>query len=285
MKLTKFKKTIISSALVGMCSAGAIYAAATPTKQDAFYDTFTFKVNGIVQYISDITKKPFIANSRVYVPISTLKDLGIANVEWINSNGGVSAELRITPATSQVDDKSSYYEQKFNEMATQIAQKDVKIKELEESVKKLTEENATLKKGTTTSSNGSNVPDSEDRAVKNQVSDLEYDMSKDRDFNRLEINRKTFNVDYDFNYRRGTFEVKVYVKGLSADDLKTIKDSSSAQRDIDDLISYVSRNINKQKGFENVDIYITMYDSSNGDREIADYTNKGGRLRGAITLK
>lgn len=285
MKLTKFKKTIISSALVGMCSAGAIYAAATPTKQDAFYDTFTFKVNGIVQYISDITKKPFIANSRVYVPISTLKDLGIANVEWINSNGGVSAELRITPATSQVDDKSSYYEQKFNEMATQIAQKDVKIKELEESVKKLTEENATLKKGTTTSSNASNVPDSEDRAVKNQVSDLEYDMSKDRDFNRLEINRKTFNVDYDFNYRRGTFEVKAYVKGLSADDLKTIKDSSSAQRDIDDLISYVSRNINKQKGFENVDIYITMYDSSNGDREIADYTNKGGRLRGAITLK
>ena len=182
MKKSIFKKAIVSSLLLGLLAAGYSYAA-TPVAQQAYYDTFSFKVNGLIQYISDITKKPFIANSRVYVPISTLSDLGIAKVEWIPSNGGISAELRITPATSQVEDKSSYYEQKLNELATESAQKDTKIKELEDTVKKLTDENATLKKN----NNNTITADSSDREVRKKVSDLEYDLNKDRYFSRISI--------------------------------------------------------------------------------------------------
>lgn len=281
MKMTKLKKSVISSLLIGMTCAGATYAA-TATPQQAYYDTFSFKVNGVVQYISDITKKPFIANSRVYVPISTLNDLGIAKAEWIPQNGGIMAELRVTPSgnssNSEVD-KIAYYEQKFNELSTQIAQKDAKIKELEEANKKLTEENSTYSKKRSTTA------DSEDRDVKRQVSDLEYDMNKDRDYNRLSIGKSYLDVTYNFNFRRSSFEVKAYIKGLTADDLKTIKESSSAERDISRLLEDVADNITDQKGFSNVNVYLTMYDSSNGDREIASYDYKDGRLRGNITLR
>ena len=283
MKFTKFKKTIISSLLVGLTLAGISYAA-TATPQQAYYDTFSFKVNGVVQYISDITKKPFIANSRVYVPISTLNDLGIAKAEWIPQNGGVMAELRVTPAgntnSNNEVDKIAYYEQKFNELSTQIAQKDAKIKELEEANKKLIEEKSTYNK-----KDSKDIADSDDRNVKKQVSDLQYDMNKDRDFNRLSIGKSYLDVSYEFNFRRSSFEVKAYVKGLTSDDLKTIKESSSAKRDIENLLDDVADTITDLKGFSNVNVYLNMYDSSNGDREIGNYDYKDGRLRGSITLR
>ena len=279
MKKSIFKKAIASSLLLGLLTVSSSHAAA-PVAQQAYYDTFSFKVNGAIQYISDITKKPFIANSRVYVPISTLSDLGIAKVEWIPSNGGINSELRVTPATSQVEDKSTYYEQKLNEMATESAQKDTKIKELEESVKKLTDENATLKKNGTTA-------DSSDRDVRKKVSDLEYDMNKDRYFNRINIGKGTFDVNLTFDYGRRSFDVKVYVKGLNTSDLDYIKNSnsSSADREFKRYSENIAYEITKQDGFKNVDVYIVMYDSSNRDREIASYDYKDGRLRGDITLR
>ena len=279
MKKSIFKKAIVSSMLLGLLTVSSSYAAA-PVAQQAYYDTFSFKVNGAIQYISDITKKPFIANSRVYVPISTLSDLGIAKVEWIPSNGGINSELRVTPATSQVEDKSTYYEQKLNEMATESAQKDTKIKELEESVKKLTDENATLKKNGTTA-------DSSDRDVRKKVSDLEYDMNKDRYFNRINIGKGTFDVNLTFDYGRRSFDVKVYVKGLNTSDLDYIKNenSRSVNREFERYVENIAYEITKQDGFKNVDVYIVMYDSSNRDREIASYDYKSGRLRGSITLR
>lgn len=279
MKKSIFKKAIASSLLLGLLTVSSSHAAA-PVAQQAYYDTFSFKVNGAIQYISDITKKPFIANSRVYVPISTLSDLGIAKVEWIPSNGGINSELRVTPASSQVEDKSTYYEQKLNEMATESAQKDTKIKELEESVKKLTDENATLKKKGTTA-------DSSDRDVRKKVSDLEYDMNKDRYFNRINIGKGTFDVNLVFDYGRRSFDVKVYVKGLNTSDLDYIKNSnsSSADREFKRYAENIAYEITKQDGFKNVDVYIVMYDSSNRDREIASYDYKDGRLRGDITLR
>ena len=279
MKKSIFKKAIASSLLLGFLTVSSSHAAA-PVAQQAYYDTFSFKVNGAIQYISDITKKPFIANSRVYVPISTLSDLGIAKVEWIPSNGGINSELRVTPATSQVEDKSTYYEQKLNEMATESAQKDTKIKELEESVKKLTDENATLKKNGTTA-------DSSDRDVRKKVSDLEYDMNKDRYFNRINIGKGTFDVNLTFDYGRRSFDVKVYVKGLNTSDLDYIKNenSRSVNREFERYVENIAYEITKQDGFKNVDVYIVMYDSSNRDREIASYDYKGGRLRGSITLR
>jgi hypothetical protein len=279
MKKSIFKKAIVSSMLLGLLTVSSSYAAA-PVAQQAYYDTFSFKVNGAIQYISDITKKPFIANSRVYVPISTLSDLGIAKVEWIPSNGGINAELRVTPATSQVEDKSTYYEQKLNELATESAQKDTKIKELEESVKKLTDENATLKKNGTTA-------DSSDRDVRKKVSDLEYDMNKDRFFSRINIGKGSFDVNLTFDYGRRSFDVKAYVKGLNTADLDYIKNESSRTvlRELERYAEDVAYEITKQDGFKNVDVYIVMYDSSNRDREIANFDYKGGKIRGSITLR
>jgi len=279
MKKSIFKKAIVSSLLLGLLTVSSSHAAA-PVAQQAYYDTFSFKVNGVIQYISDITKKPFIANSRVYVPISTLSDLGIAKVEWIPSNGGINAELRVTPASSQVEDKSTYYEQKLNEMATESAQKDTKIKELEESVKKLTDENATLKKNGTTA-------DSSDRDVRKKVSDLEYDMNKDRFFSRISIGKGSFDVNLTFDYGRRSFDVKAYVKGLNTADLDYIKNESSRTvlRELERYAEDVAYEITKQDGFKNVDVYIVMYDSSNRDREIANFDYKGGKIRGSITLR
>ena len=279
MKKSIFKKAIVSSMLLGLLTVSSSYAAA-PVAQQTYYDTFSFKVNGAIQYISDITKKPFIANSRVYVPISTLSDLGIAKVEWIPSNGGINAELRVTPATSQVEDKSTYYEQKLNELATESAQKDSKIKELEESVKKLTDENATLKKNGTTA-------DSSDRDVRKKVSDLEYDMNKDRFFSRISIGKGSFDVNLTFDYGRRSFDVKAYVKGLNTADLDYIKNESSRTvlRELERYAEDVAYEITKQDGFKNVDVYLVMYDSSNRDREIANFDYKGGKIRGSITLR
>lgn len=279
MKKSIFKKAIASSLLLGLLTVSSSHAAA-PVAQQAYYDTFSFKVNGVIQYISDITKKPFIANSRVYVPISTLSDLGIAKVEWIPSNGGINSELRVTPASSQVEDKSTYYEQKLNEMATESAQKDTKIKELEESVKKLTDENATLKKKGTTA-------DSSDRDVRKKVSDLEYELNKDRYFNRINIGKGTFDVNLVFDYGRKSFDVKAYVKGLNTADLDYIKNenSRSVNREFERYVENIAYEITKQDGFKNVDVYIVLYDSSNKDREIANYDYKDGRLRGSITLR
>lgn len=279
MKKSILKKAIASSLLLGLLTVSSSHAAA-PVAQQAYYDTFSFKVNGAIQYISDITKKPFIANSRVYVPISTLSDLGIAKVEWIPSNGGINSELRVTPATSQVEDKSTYYEQKLNEMATESAQKDTKIKELEESVKKLTDENATLKKNGTTA-------DSSDREVRKKVSNLEYDMNKDRYFSRISIGKGTFDVNLVFDYGRRSFDVKAYVKGLNTADLDYIKNenSRSVYREFERYVDNIVYEISKQDGFKNVNIYVVLYDSSNKDREIANFDYKNGDLRGSITLR
>ena len=115
MKFKFLKNVALCGLLIGLTSFNSSYAASVPITQQAYYDTFTFKVNSIVQYISDITKKPFIANSRVYVPISTLSDLGIANVQWIPQNAGMPAELRVMPAQA-AEDKSAYYEQKLKKM-------------------------------------------------------------------------------------------------------------------------------------------------------------------------
>lgn len=280
MNLKFLKKTFISSLVIGMVSLNFAHAN-TPVPQKAYYDTFSFKVNGMVQYINDITKKPFIANSRVYVPISTLGDLGIASVQWIPSGGaGMQAELRITPVASQSEDKSSYYEQKINELSTEIAKKDGKIKELEESMKKLTEENNSLK----SKKKSEEKPNYDDRDVRRQISDLEYDLGKDRNFNRININGKVFDVKYSISYRR-MFDVSMYIKGLSTSDLERIKDSNRDVRNIETLAEDVAREINRIDNFKNIDINITVYDSASNDREIGDFTYKEGKFRGDVRIR
>ncbi|EHL16222.1 hypothetical protein HMPREF9630_01940 [Peptoanaerobacter stomatis] len=274
MKFKFLKNVALCGLLIGLASFSSSYAASIPVAQQAYYDTFTFKVNNIVQYISDITKKPFIANSRVYVPISTLSDLGIANVQWIPQNAGMPAELRVMPAQA-AEDKSAYYEQKLNELATQIAQKDVKIKELEENVKKLTDENSDLKK----KSDSRSTPSSDDRDIKNKVYDLQSDISRDRDYDRITINRKDFTVSYSFRYKRD-FEAEVYIKGLSNDDVTALKDND---RQLTRLLEDVGREITKKEPFKNVNVYFTIYDESNNSKQLGSFDYKDDRLRGNLS--
>lgn len=281
MNLKFLKKTIISAFLVSAVSFGTVNAA-NPVGQQAYYDTFTFKVNGVVQYINDITKKPFIANSRVYVPISTLSDLGIASVKWIPSNSGIPAELQITPATNVTDDKSAYYDQKINELATEIAKKDTKIKELEDTIKKLTDENTDLKKKKEEESK----PSSDDREVRNKLSDLEYDLNKDREFRKIDINGKTFDIKYELSYRRERFDVTMSIKGLTADEIDRLRTSRRDEERLDDLAKDVIKEIQSSKTFKNVDISLVVYDSDNKNKEIADYTykEKDGKLKGGLSI-
>ena len=98
MKLFSSKKKIaIIGTMLTTMLAGTIAYAATPIKQDAYYDTFKLVVNGTEQFISDTALKPFIANSRVYVPIATLQNLGIANVQWTPAASGQAASLAVSP--------------------------------------------------------------------------------------------------------------------------------------------------------------------------------------------
>ena len=280
MNLKFLKKTIISALLVSAVSFGTANAA-NPVGQQAYYDTFTFKVNGVVQYINDITKKPFIANSRVYVPISTLSDLGIASVKWIPSNSGIPAELQITPSANVTDDKTAYYDQKINELATEMAKKDTKIKELEDTIKKLTDENTDLKKKKEENS----TPSSDDREVRNKLSDLEYDLNNDRDFKRLNIIGKTFDVKYSLSYRREKFDVSMYIRGLTSSDLESIKNSRRESDYIYDLVEDIAKEIHRSKTFKNVDINIIVYDSASNDREIGAFSYKDEKLRGDIRIR
>ena len=274
MKFNFFKNTVISALALGLLLTSSSYAANAVTQQ-AYYDAFTFRVNGVVPYISDMALKPFTANNRIYIPIATLRDLGIASVEWKDSVNGALGEVSITPVNN---DKSAYYEQKINELAIQIAQKDTKIKELEAKVKNLTDENTDLRKD----SRNRSSRDYSDREIRNLVSDLEYDTNRDRNLSRVRINNKDFDVSYSFSYRRD-FDINVYIKDLSSSDIEALRASNSRSIDeLEYLLKDVSKEILRNNTFKNTDIYFRIYDSTSSSREIANYSYKDDRLRGNI---
>lgn len=274
MKFNNFKKAAISAFAVVAIGAGCVFAA-TPVAQQAYYDTFTFKVNGNAQFISDNTKKPFIANSRVYVPISTLSDLGISNVEWIPAANGMPATLNVSPVKSQTAGmdpaKEAYYEAKIKQLADDLAKKEAEVKTLTDENKKLKDEAAKAKTSST----------SDD--LKRAARDLADDFNRDRYLNRVDIGGRSFDISYNFYYGR-SFEVEAYIKGLTSDDLtKLKKDSRNLDRVMEDVVSQ----INKDKNFRDVDKDIVVFDgtSNNNSKKVADYYERDGRgIRGGVTL-
>jgi len=56
-------------------------------------------------------------------------------------------------------------------------------------------------------------------------------------------------------------------------------------RELERYVENIVYEITKQDGFKNVNIYMVLYDSSNKDREIANFDYKNNDLRGSITLR
>lgn len=133
------KKLAVVAALVTTMATGSLVYAASVVKQDAYYDTFRFLVNGNEQVITDVALKPFIANSRVYVPMATLNGLGIANAQWTAASNGAAAVLNVTPKASSVDPAQ------IVGLQTQISNLSANISTKDAEIRKLTEENRMLK--------------------------------------------------------------------------------------------------------------------------------------------
>ena len=131
MKLFSSKKKIaIIGTMLTTMLAGTIAYAAAPIKQDAYYDTFKLFTNGSEQFISDTALKPFIANGRVYVPIATLQNLGIANVQWSPAATGQSATLTVSPKGGMDTSQVAVYQQQIAALTASITTKDNEIKTL-----------------------------------------------------------------------------------------------------------------------------------------------------------
>lgn len=140
------KKLAVVAALITTMATGSLVYAASVVKQDAYYDTFRFLVNGNEQVITDVALKPFIANSRVYVPMATLNGLGIANAQWTPASNGVSAVLNVTPKASATDPAQIVgLQTQISNLAANVSAKDAEIRKLNEENKSLKEELQKLK--------------------------------------------------------------------------------------------------------------------------------------------
>lgn len=140
------KKLAVVAALITTMATGSFVYAASVIKQDAYYDTFRFVVNGNEQMITDAALKPFIANSRVYVPMATLNGLGIANAQWTPASGGAAAVLNVTPKASATDPAQIVALQtQISNLAASVSAKDAELRKLTDENKALKEEIQKLK--------------------------------------------------------------------------------------------------------------------------------------------
>lgn len=276
MKLNTLKKIAISSLAIAVVGAGIAFAA-TPIAQTAYYDTFTFKVNNNAPMITDGAKKPFIANSRVYVPISTLSDMGICQVAWTPAANGMAAELNITPASSMDSAKEAYYEAKIKQLADDIAKKDAEIKTLTEDNKKLKD------KDSKSSKSDKSLSQDEVDELKRKARDLSYDYNRDRDFNKIKIGDKNVSVEYDFYFGSRSLEISMYMLDMDKKDADLLEKSYT--RTVDRLVEDLVYDIQRNTSFKKSDIYVTLYNGRTGSTKLADYDAKDGRdVRGGFTL-
>lgn len=281
MKLNTLKKIAISSLAIAVVGAGIAFAA-TPIAQTAYYDTFTFKVNNNAPMITDGAKKPFIANSRVYVPISTLSDMGICQVAWTPAANGMAAELNITPASSADSAKEAYYETKIKQLADDIAKKDAEIKTLTEDNKKLKDENEKSKSNQESKSSNKSLSQDEIDELKKKSRDLAYDYNRDRGYNTMKMGDKNIGIEYDFYFGTKSLEVSMYMD-IDDNNVETLKKDYA--RNVDRLVENLVYDIQRNTSFKNVDIYTTVYKGRTNSTKLADYDAKDGRdVRGGFTL-
>ena len=272
MKLFSSKKklAIIGTMLTTML-AGTIAYAAAPIKQDAYYDTFKLVVNGTEQFISDTALKPFIANSRVYVPISTLQNLGIANVQWTPAATGQAASLAVSPKGGTASGEVALYQQQLAALNTQLQAKDSEITTLKADKARLEAEIDKLKQSSSTSGDISSK----------DLTALEDSLNDDRDFNRYSgpTGVGTLYFDFEVDEYRGDIEIDMYIDSkLDSTALNALKDD---YRDFDDFIEEIAEEA--VRTFKNSDITIKVYNGTarSNPSSIVEY-EYDGRLRDSI---
>ena len=272
MKLFSSKKKIaIIGTMLTTMLAGTIAYAATPIKQDAYYDTFKLVVNGTEQFISDTALKPFIANSRVYVPIATLQNLGIANVQWTPAATGQAASLAVSPKGGTASGEVALYQQQLAALNTQLQSKDSEITTLKADKARLEAEVDKLKQSSSTSGDISSK----------DLTALEDSLNDDRDFNRYSgpTGVGTLYFDFEVDEYRGDIEIDMYIDSkLDSTALNALKDD---YRDFDDFIEEIAEEA--VRTFKNSDITINVYNGTarSNPSSIVEY-EYDGRLRDSI---
>lgn len=272
MKLFSSKKKIaIIGTMLTTMLAGTIAYAATPIKQDAYYDTFKLVVNGSEQFISDTALKPFIANSRVYVPIATLQNLGIANVQWTPAASGQAASLAVSPKGGTASGEVALYQQQLAALNTQLQAKDSEITTLKADKARLEAEVDKLKQSSSTSGDISSK----------DLTALEDSLNDDRDFNRYSgpTGVGTLYFDFEVDEYRGDIEIDMYIDSkLDSTALNALKDD---YRDFDDFIEEIAEEA--VRTFKNSDITINVYNGTarSNPSSIVEY-EYDGRLRDSI---
>lgn len=269
MKLFSSKKrAAIIGALVGVMTLGTVaFASNTPVRLDAFYDTFKLNVNGTQQFISERQFKPFIADSRIYIPLSTLNQLGVVNAVWDAS----TASVNITPAGGS-SGEVALYQQQLAALNVQLQARNKEIEELKAENIKLGAEVDKLKKETSSSST------SDSRALR----DLEDTFNRSRTFSRYSGGRDVGIIDFDFRVdaHRNDVEIEMYTnKRLTSDEIKALRDDF---RFFDQYIEDIATEA--RKTFKDATVYITIYNGEfrNSPTKIGDYSFDGRRLNGRI---
>lgn len=272
------KKATILGALVGVMTLGSVaFAATTPVKLDAFYDTFKLNVNGTQQFINDRQFKPFIADSRIYIPLSTLNQLGVVNAVWDASTSSVN----ITPSGS-ASGEVALYQQHLAALNVQLEDRNKEITDLKSENTKLKTEATALKaeieKLKNNSSNNSNTSTS---ALRN----LEDTFNRSRSFSRYSFISQGANVFVDFEFivdaYREDIEISMYTGRNTLTDRHLI-DLAADSRYFNIFMEDIA--IEATKSFKDSNVYITIYNGqqrSNASK-IGDYTYDGRRLAGKI---
>ena len=275
MKLFSSKKKIaIIGTMLTTMLAGTIAYAATPIKQDAYYDTFKLVVNGTEQFISDTALKPFIANSRVYVPIATLQNLGIANVQWTPAASGQAASLAVSPKGGTVSGEVALYQQQLAALNTQLQAKDSEITTLKADKARLEAEVDKLKQSSSSSTSISSK----------DLQSLEDELNDARSFNRYiggDNTIGTLNFTYEVDEYRGDIEIEMYPTTEITSTMLTALKASRESSYFDEFIEDIAVEASKQ--FKSSDIVINLYDDRERNRpsEIMSF-DYDGRLRNSI---
>lgn len=279
MKLFSSKKKIaIIGAMVTTMLAGSIAYAASAVKQDAYYDTFKFIVNGTEQYISDIALKPFIANNRVYVPISTLNNLGIANAQWVPAQLGQGASLVVTQKPAAQTGELALYQQQIAALNTNLQTKDTEIATLKSDKIKLEAEIERLKKEASTSGNtgssGTTISTRDLDALASFYNDS-------RSYNRYNGPQDVgvMDIDFEVDENRGYINIDMYIYNKL--DSNQISQLRNDYRYFDAYIEDIAKQ--SVAKFKNHDVVITLYNghSRSNPSRIAEF-EYDGRLRDSI---
>ncbi|MDO4721616.1 MAG: hypothetical protein Q4A78_13195 [Peptostreptococcaceae bacterium] len=299
MKLFSSKKKLaVTATLIATLAAGSFAYAATAVKQDAYYGTFRFLVNGNEQMISDPALRPFIANNRVYVPIGTLNNLGIANAQWTGASGGAQAVLNVTPKGSSVDPAQiTGLQTQISNLTATVSAKDAEILKVNNELKTITEENKKLKeeleklKSSSSSSSSTTLTDAKVRNLNDSYRHNLYRRYLDLRY-QDKISNDTYKqerIDLEFDAQASAYrdQLDIEVTARRFDQDKWNKYLAYNNRDERDLARFIEDEVIKPatsefKDIRDLRINIVVY---NGDRRNGTRIATGTYDRGRLSLR